>query len=398
MDFRLLSELPDNLAGKFILLRADLNVPVQKGDVTDYTRIDRLKPSINFLTSRNARVIVLSHFGRPKGQPNPEYSLSFLAPVLQERWSVSVAFSKDCCGELAKEGKSSMNDGDVLLLENTRFHKGETENNPDFSKKLSQLGDYFVNDAFSAAHRAHASTVGVTQFLPAYAGCLMEAELEALNKALENPVHPVTAVVGGAKISTKLELLETLITKVDNLILGGGMANTFLKAQGHEIGKSLCENDMLETAKSILEKCESQNCKLYLPVDVVAADGFEQNSPHDVYESNKIPQNRMVLDAGQKSLGIYKGVLDGSKTLVWNGPLGAFEVEPFDSGTNDLASYAGKLTNENGLISVAGGGDTVSALEKSGSASQFSYISTAGGAFLEWLEGKTLPGVQALKR
>ncbi|MAM34445.1 MAG: phosphoglycerate kinase [Micavibrio sp.] len=397
MDFRLLSDLPENLSGKFILLRADLNVPVQNNEVSDYTRIDRLKPSINFLKAKNARIIILSHFGRPKGQPDPEYSLSFLAPILQERWSSKVSFSNDCCGEKTEKDKSLLKDGEVLLLENTRFYKGETENDPAFSKELARLGDYFVNDAFSAAHRAHASTVGVTEFLPAYAGCLMEAELDALNKALENPAHPVTAVVGGAKISTKLELLETLISKVDNLILGGGMANTFLKAQGHEIGASLCENDMLETAKNIIEKSKSQNCKLYLPVDVVAADDFAQNSPHETYKSNDIPSNRMVLDAGSKSLDIYKDVLDSSKTLVWNGPLGAFELEPFDKGTNELASYAGKLSQKNELISVAGGGDTVSALEKSGAASQFSYISTAGGAFLEWLEGKTLPGVKALR-
>ncbi len=381
-NFQTLNDLPQNLSGKTVLLRADLNVPVQQGKVTDTTRIDRLKPTIDELKQREAKIIILSHFGRPKGQINPEFSLAFLTDILSKRWNTQVTFETG---------------NNVVLLENLRFNSGEEDNDSAFAKQLAEQGDYFVNDAFSVSHRAHASVEAITRYLPSYAGRLMEMELKSLSLALETPERPVTAVVGGAKISTKLELLSNLIKKVDTLILGGGMANTFLKADGLNIGKSLCENDMLDTARQIMKDAKLHKCNLVLPVDVVIADEFKSNSPHKTVNSKNVPDDKMILDAGEETIKHCKELLDLTKTLVWNGPMGAFELEPFNIGTDDLASYAGKLTKQGKLLSVAGGGDTVSALEQAGAAKDFTYISTAGGAFLEWLEGKKLPGVAALK-
>lgn len=392
-----LSDLPTDLAGKFVLLRVDLNVPAKDGEVTDATRIIRVTPTIEELRQRNARILVLSHFGRPKGKEDPEYSMEFLTFSLPQYWGCPVKFAKDCIGEEVDILCEDMKDRQVALLENTRFHAGEEKNDPDFAKALAEHGDYFVMDAFSAAHRAHASTEGITKYLPSYAGFLMGEELSALDKALENPNRPLTAVVGGAKISTKLELLGTLISKVDTLILGGGMANTFLKAKGCEIGKSLCEDDMLDTAREIMDTAESKGCTLVLPKDLVCADEFKENSPNETYALDEVPSNRMILDAGPASIGSYEEILNASKTLVWNGPLGAFELKPFDTATNLLARHAAELSQKGKLVSVAGGGDTVAALEGAKAAEDFTYVSTAGGAFLEWLEGKTLPGVAALE-
>ncbi len=381
-DFQTLDDLPTNLSGKTVLLRADLNVPVQEGKITDTTRIDRVRPTIDELKKRGAKIIILSHFGRPKGQENLEFSLSFLPEALSKKWNTEVTFE---IGD------------NVVLLENLRFNAGEEANDTGFAKELASKGDYYVNDAFSVSHRAHASVEAITNFIPSYAGRLMEIELKSLSEALETPERPVTAVVGGAKISTKLELLGNLIKKVDTLILGGGMANTFLKADGLNIGKSLCENEMLGIAKEIMADAKTHKCNLVLPVDVVVADEFKANSPHETVKSKHVPNDQMILDAGEDTIKHCKELLDLTKTLVWNGPMGAFELEPFDKGTNALASYAGQLTKQGKLLSVAGGGDTVSALEQAGAAGDFTYISTAGGAFLEWLEGKKLPGVAALK-
>lgn len=381
-DFKTLDDLPQDLTGKTVLVRADLNVPVQDGKVTDMTRIDRVKPTIDFLREKEAKIIVLSHFGRPKGQENPEFSLAFLPEVLTERWGTKVTF---------KEGEN------VTLLENLRFHEGEEKNDMEFAKQLASKGEYYVNDAFSVSHRAHASVEAITHCLPSHAGRLMEKELSSLKQALETPERPVTAVVGGAKISTKLELLGNLIKKVDTLILGGGMANTFLKADGLKIGTSLCEDDMLDTAREIMKQAKNENCNLVLPIDVVVAKEFKAHSEHETVKSQEVPNDMMILDTGEQTIHYCKELLDVAKTLVWNGPMGAFELQPFNKGTNELASYAGQLTKEGKLSSIAGGGDTVAALEQAGAADNFTYISTAGGAFLEWLEGKELPGVAALK-
>lgn len=392
-----LQDLPQNLSGQRILLRGDLNVPVQNGEITDTARIERLKPTITALKNRGARIIVLSHFGRPKGEKNSEYSLSFMVPTLEQYWGTPVSFCDDIKAESNAGHINAMHDGTVCLLENTRFYDGEESNDADFARSLAHLGDLFVNDAFSAAHRAHASTEGLAHFLPSYAGLLMEEELNALSQALEKPERPVVAVVGGAKISTKLDLLANMIKKVDTLILGGGMANTFLKAKGVEIGKSLCEDDMLDTARTIMARAKDENCELILPIDVVQAEKFEANCAHETVTIDNISANMMVLDAGPQTIEICKQALNNSKTLVWNGPMGAFEISPFQEGTVALAAHAGSLTQDNKLRSVAGGGDTVSALKMANVLDKFSYISTAGGAFLEWLEGKDLPGVAALK-
>ncbi|HTK84859.1 MAG TPA: phosphoglycerate kinase [Patescibacteria group bacterium] len=395
MNFKTLKDF--DLKGKTVLLRADLNVPAKDGKVTDSTRIDRLKPTIAYLVEQGAKTLVFSHFGRPKGGPDPEFSLEFLTGPLQKSWGVAVPFAEDCIGPKAKKLRDSLKPGDIGLLENLRFHKGEEANDKAFVKELAALGDIYINDAFSAAHRAHASTEGLAHVLPAGAGLLMEAELNALHAALEKPVHPVAAIVGGAKISTKLELLGNLIEKTDVLILGGGMANTFLFAQGFNIKKSLCESEMADQARAIMEKAKKEKCEIILPVDGVAAAEFKADAPHETCGVNVVPDHHMILDIGPLTVQNLEKKLGSCKTVVWNGPMGAFELKPFDRGTVELAQFVAKKTKAGKLKSVAGGGDTVAALEEAGVVDDFTYVSTAGGAFLEWLEGKTLPGVAALE-
>jgi phosphoglycerate kinase len=394
-SFRTLDDA--DVAGKRVLVRVDLNLPMEFGRVTDATRIDRILPTIREIADKGGKVILLAHFGRPKGGPDEANSLKPIAPVLAEHLGKPVAFASDCIGEPAKAAIAEMRDGDVLLLENTRFHKGEEKNEPAFVDALAELGDIYVNDAFSAAHRAHASTEGLAHKLPAYAGRTVQAELEALGKALDNPVRPVMAVVGGAKISTKLELIGNLMKKVDILVIGGGMANTFLAAGGKEIGKSLCEKDLLDTARAILKDAAAGSCRIVLPVDAAVALEFKANAPSKVVDVEHVGQSEMILDIGPKTIDAVERLLTEVKTLVWNGPFGAFELEPFDKGTVDVARAAARLTKDGALLSVAGGGDTVAALNHAGVADAFTYVSTAGGAFLEWLEGKSLPGVAALR-
>ncbi|GAK46575.1 phosphoglycerate kinase [Tepidicaulis marinus] len=383
--------------GKTILLRADLNVPAKDGKVTDATRLERLLPTIKELASKGAKVLILSHFGRPKGERVPEMTLAPVAVALGELLGLDVAFAVDCIGDSAKAAAEALPKGGVLVLENTRYHAGEEKNDPAFAKALAELGDIYVNDAFSAAHRAHASTEGIAHLLPSYAGRAMEAELTALDKALGNPARPVVAIVGGAKISTKLDLLGNLVSKVDALIIGGGMANTFLAAKGIEVGKSLCEHDLKETAREIMAKAEAAGCRVVLPADVVVAPEFKAHAPATTVPVDKVPADQMILDIGPDSLAALAGHFETAKTVVWNGPFGAFEIPPFDNGTNGAARHVAMLTKMGEMISVAGGGDTVAALNNAGAADDFSYVSTAGGAFLEWLEGKTLPGVAALE-
>jgi phosphoglycerate kinase len=394
-SFRTLDDA--DLRSKRVLVRVDLNVPMENGRVTDATRIDRILPTIREIADKGGKVILLAHFGRPKGGPDEANSLKPIAPVLAEHLSKPVAFASDCIGEPAKAAIAKMHDGDVLLLENTRFHKGEEKNDPAFVDALAELGDVYVNDAFSAAHRAHASTEGLAHKLPAYVGRTMQAELEALGKALDNPVRPVMAIIGGAKISTKLELIGNVMKKVDILAIGGGMANTFLAAGGKEIGKSLCEKDLLDTARTILKDTAAGSCRIVLPVDATVAEEFKAHAPWKVVDVNHVGESDMILDIGPKTSDVVARLLKEVKTLVWNGPFGAFELEPFDRGTVQVARTAARLTEAGALLSVAGGGDTVAALNHAGVAEAFSYISTAGGAFLEWLEGKTLPGVAALR-
>ena len=386
-----------DVAGKRVLVRSDLNVPMQDGKVSDSTRIDRSAQTIKDLTAKGAKVIILSHFGRPKGQVVPEMTLKPVAEAMAAALGVPVAFATDTIGDSAKATVAAMNDGDVAMLENVRFHAEETDNDDGFAGALAELGDVYVNDAFSTAHRAHASTEGVAKLLPCAAGRLMEAELKALGNALENPEKPVAAVVGGAKVSTKLELLGNMIKKVDMVIIGGGMANTFLFAQGKDVGKSLCESDMADTAREIMTNAAKENCELVLPTDVVVAGEFAANAPNETVSVDAIPSDKMALDCGPESAKNVIAKLADCKTLVWNGPFGAFEIEPFDAATNAVAQAAAKLTKEGKLLTVAGGGDTVAALAHAGAQDDFTYISTAGGAFLEWLEGKDLPGVAALK-
>jgi phosphoglycerate kinase len=387
-----------DVSGKRVLVRLDLNVPMKNGKVTDATRIERAAPTVRELADKGARVVVLSHFGRPDGKRVPEMSLRPLVEPLAAALGRPVAFADDCVGTAAENAVRALKPGDVLLLENLRFHKEEEKNDKAFVDRLSVLGDIYINDAFSAAHRAHASTEGLAHLLPAAAGRLMQAELEALDKALGTPRRPVCAVVGGAKVSTKLELLGNLVGKVDKLIIGGGMANTFLQAQGIGVGKSLSEKDLGATALEILGKAGAGRCKVLLPVDVVVAGEFKAGAASKVVDATGCPADQMILDVGPKSVELYERELGECATLVWNGPLGAFEIKPFDAGTVALARTAARLTGEGKLLSVAGGGDTVAALEAAGVAEKFSYISTAGGAFLEWMEGKTLPGVAALIR
>jgi phosphoglycerate kinase len=387
-----------DVKGKRVLVRVDLNVPMKNGKVTDATRIERAAPTLNELAAKGAKVIVLSHFGRPDGKRVPEMSLKPLVEPLSKALGKPVAFADDCIGPQAETAVKALKPGEVLLLENLRFHKEEEKNDKAFVDKLAALGDVYVNDAFSVAHRAHASTEGVAHRLPALAGRLMQAELEALHKALGNPKRPVCAVIGGAKVSTKLDLLGNLVGKVDNLIIGGGMANTFLQAQGIPVGKSLSEKDLGKTALEILDKAKAAKCKVLLPVDVVVATEFKAGAPSKVFDANACPNDQMILDIGPKSIALYQKEVAECATLVWNGPLGAFEIKPFDAGTVALARTVAELTSAKKLLSVAGGGDTVAALAAAGVEEKFSYVSTAGGAFLEWMEGKTLPGVAALIR
>ncbi|MGV6871632.1 phosphoglycerate kinase [Pseudochelatococcus sp. B33] len=392
--FRTLDEA--DVRGKRVLVRVDLNVPTDDdGHITDTTRIERATPTIRELADKGARVVVLSHFGRPKGR-DPKESLRPLAGTVAQVLARPVAFAEDTIGDTAEAAVAALGDGDIVLLENTRFHAGEEKNDPDFVRALARLGDIYVNDAFSVAHRAHASTEGLAHGLPAFAGRTMQAELEALSKGLEEPQRPLVAVVGGAKVSTKLALLENLVTKVDALVVGGGMANTFLLAQGVSIGKSLAERDLVDTARQILAVAEKHGCAIILPVDAVVAWDFKAGAENHAYGLDAIPDDGMILDIGPQSIERVRAAIDDARTLVWNGPLGAFELEPFDRGTVAAAHHAAERTREGKLVSVAGGGDTIAALNKAQAAEDFSYVSTAGGAFLEWLEGKPLPGVAAL--
>jgi phosphoglycerate kinase len=386
-----------DLKGKRVLVRVDLNVPTENGRVTDRTRIERILPTIREIADKGGRVVLLAHFGRPKGGPSEKDSLKPIAAAVSEELGRPVAFAEDCIGGPAERAVAVLKDGDVLLLENTRFHPEEEKNDPAFAQKLAALGDLYVNDAFSAAHRAHASTEGIARLLPSYAGRTMEAELAALAKGLEKPQHPVVAVVGGAKVSTKIDLLENLVAKVDALVIGGGMANTFLHAIDIGIGKSLAEKDLAGTAQRILDRAKETGCAIILPVDAMVASEFKAGAPHHTYGIDGIPSDGMILDVGSQSVDRINAAIDDARTLVWNGPLGAFEIAPFDQGTVAAARHAAERTKAGKLVSVAGGGDTVAALNHAGVADAFSYVSTAGGAFLEWLEGKKLPGVEALK-
>src|ERR1700688_3906045 len=393
-SFRTLDDV--DVRGKRVLLRVDLNVPMENGRVTDATRLERVAPTITEISDHGGKVILLAHFGRPKGRDEKE-SLKPVAAALAGVIKRPVAFANDCVGEGAQKAIAAMKDGDILCLENTRFHKEEEKNDPAFIAELAKLGDIWVNDAFSAAHRAHASTEGLGHKLPAYAGRTMQAELDALGKALEAPTKPVIAIIGGAKVSTKIDLLENLVSKVDAMVIGGGMANTFLHAQGIGIGKSLAEKDLAATAQRIVAKAEAANCAIILPVDAVVAYQFAANTPSQAYGLDAIPADGMILDVGPQSIARIHAAIDDAATLVWNGPLGAFEISPFDHGTVAAAKHAANRTKARKLISVAGGGDTVAALNQAGVSGDFTYVSTAGGAFLEWMEGKPLPGVEILK-
>jgi phosphoglycerate kinase len=384
------------VAGLRVLLRADLNVPMQNGKISDLTRLERLAPTILELAGNGAKVIILSHFDRPKGKRVPEMSLRPVAVALSGVLGKPVAFADDCIGPAAETAVAALKDGDILVLENTRFHAGEEENDSALAAKLAGVADIYVNDAFSAAHRAHASTEGVAHMLPSYAGRLMQAELAALEAALGNPARPVMAIVAGSKVSTKLELLNNLVAKVDVLVIGGAMANTFLAAQGASMGKSLQEKDLYPTALKILETAKAKNCEIILPFDLVVSEIFAANPPTRIVVVDAVPDNMMALDVGPGTVHALIARLANIKTLIWNGPLGAFETPPFAQATNKLAEAVAHATVEGTLVSVGGGGDTVSALRLAGAADRFSYVSSAGGAFLEWMEGKILPGVEAL--
>jgi phosphoglycerate kinase len=386
-----------NVSGKRVLVRVDLNVPVADGRVTDLTRIERVVPTIKELSDKGAKVILLAHFGRPKDGPSPELSLRPIAAATAEVLGRPVAFAADCVGEKAEQAVDDLKNGDVLLLENTRFYKGEEKNDPALTEQFAALGDIYVNDAFSAAHRAHCSTEGLARALPAYAGRTMQAELEALEKGLGAPVKPVIAIVGGAKVSTKIDLLMNLVKKVDALVIGGGMANTFLAARGTDVGKSLCEHDLAGTAKQIMIEAATAGCAIILPVDGVVAREFKAGAANETVAIDNVPADAMILDVGEKTVEAVNQWIDRAATLVWNGPLGAFEIEPFDKATVSAAKHAAARTKAGKLVSVAGGGDTVAALNHAGVADDFTYVSTAGGAFLEWMEGKPLPGVEVLK-
>ncbi len=399
MNFEnLKSSASADVRGKRVLVRADLNVPMKDGRITDATRLERVVPGIKDLAQRGARVIVISHFGRPKGEVKPEFSLKPVAEAMSGLLGQPVQFSGDCVGNQAVEASKALQDGQVAVFENLRFHKGEEANDKDFAAQLAASGDLYVSEAFSAAHRAHASTEAIAQLLPAYAGPLMMEEIAALRSSVEEPDRPVAAVVGGAKVSTKIPVLTNLAAKVDKLIIGGGMANTFLLAQGVEIGKSLAEADMKETALEIMKAAKERSCEVVLPKDVVVAAEFAAGAPSQTVPTLEAPADKMILDVGPESVKHYISVMSNCKTLLWNGPLGAFEIDPFGEGTFALARAAADLTQAGKIKSVAGGGDTVAALNAAGATQNFSYVSTAGGAFLEWLEGKDLPGIVALTR
>jgi phosphoglycerate kinase len=388
-----------DFAGKRVLLRADLNVPVQDGKVTDATRIERVVPTIREITKAGGKAILISHFGRPKGKVDKTYSLEQVVPAIVEATGHPVGFIDTDWVNMQAPGEAidDAPGGSILVLENTRFHPGEEENDPALAERMASLGDIYINDAFSAAHRAHASTEGLAHKLPSAAGLAMQAELEALEAGLGTPKKPVIAIVGGAKVSTKIELLQNLVTKVDALVIGGAMANTFLLAEGIAIGKSLAEKDMGDTVDTILSKAEKANCAIIVPVDGVVAWHFAENAPHQTYGLDAMDKEGMILDLGRQSIERIKGAIDEAATVVWNGPLGAFETKPFDAGTTAIAKYVAERTRAGKLVSVAGGGDTVSALANAGVKDDFTYVSTAGGAFLEWMEGKELPGVKALE-
>ncbi|MCC7320933.1 MAG: phosphoglycerate kinase [Rubellimicrobium sp.] len=385
-----------DLAGRRVLVRVDINVPLENGVVSDATRIGRIVPTVRAILAAGGRPILLAHFDRPKGRVVPAMSLRQVVPALADALGVPVAFAGDCVGEVAAAAVAALAPGAVLLLENTRFHPGEEANDPAFAAALAANGDVYVNDAFSAAHRAHASTEALAHLLPACAGRLMEEELSALDRALGNPVRPVVAVVGGAKVSTKIDLLRNLAGRVDHLVIGGGMANTFLAAQGIGVGKSLCEHDLADTARAILAAARAAGCEVVLPGDVVVAREFRAHAPHETVAATACPEEAMILDAGPATVARIAATLARARTLVWNGPLGAFEIPPFDAATMAAAREAARLTGAGSLVSVAGGGDTVAALNAAGVAERFTYVSTAGGAFLEGMEGRVLPGVAAL--
>ncbi len=394
MTFRTLDDA--DLAGKRALVRVDFNVPMHEGQVSDDTRLRAAVPTIEKLRAGGATVILLAHFDRPKGKRVPEMTLAPIAGALAKVLGSPVAFADDCVGPVAASAVAALKAGDVLLLENVRFHAGEEKNDPEFAKALAANGDLYVNDAFSAAHRAHASTEGLAHLLPAYAGEQMRLELTALDKALGNPERPVMGIVGGSKVSTKLDLLRNLVTKLDKLAIGGGMANTFLYAQGHDVGASYCEKDLAETARDIIRLAGQNNCKLFLPIDIVVAEKMAPGAAARVRSLGAVDEDERILDAGPESVERLCRAMANSKTLIWNGPLGVFEIPPFDKGTMTAAHFAAELVKEGKLVAVAGGGDTVAALNAAGCAEDFTFVSTAGGAFLEWMEGKQLPGVAAL--
>ena len=387
----------ENIQGKKILVRADLNVPTEGTTITDNSRIERFAPTAKLLSDKGAKVIIITHFGRPKGK-SEEFSNKILVENLSNSIGKQVKFVDDTIGENVKNSINEMKDGEIILLENVRFYKEEEANNANFSKELASLGDIYINDAFSTAHRAHASTEGITKYLPSYAGLLMEEEINALTKALENPQHPAIAIVGGSKVSTKLAVLENITKKVDAIVIGGAMANTFLLAQGYNIGASMAEPDMTDTALKIIEEAKKNNCEIILPIDVCVAKEFKANAENKFTGINEVDEDWKIFDIGPETSKMLDEKFATAKTVLWNGPLGVFELPPFDRGTNELAQTVAKLTKDGKLISVAGGGDTVSALNNAGVEKDFSYISTAGGAFLEWLEGKELPAIPPLKK
>jgi len=394
-EFKTIDDL--DVAGRRVLVRVDLNVPIKDGRVTDTTRIDRLTPTLDELARRGARLVLLAHFGRPKGKVVKDLSLEPVVAPLAAALGRPVAFAADCVGPAAEKAVAALKDGEIVLLENLRFHAEEEANDAGFARRLAALGDLYVNDAFSTAHRAHASTEAIAHLLPAAAGRLMQAELEALTRALTKPERPVAALVGGAKISTKLDLLGNLVTKVNVLAIGGGMANTFLHATGRSVGKSLCEPDLADTVRDVLKRAEAAGCAVVLPEDAVVAREFKAHAPHETVAVDAVPADAMILDIGPRSAAALEARLAECRTCVWNGPLGAFETPPFDAGTVAVARAAARLTKSGKLLTVAGGGDTVAALAAAGAVDDFSYVSPAGGAFLEWLEGKELPGVAALR-
>lgn len=395
-NFKTISDL--SLAGKTVLVRADLNVPMQDGAVTDNTRMTRFIPTLRALMAAKAKIIVMSHFGRPKGQRNPGFSLCPVGDKLSELLGTPIAFADDCVGEVAQNAAAKLEVGQILLLENTRFHDGESANDMDFAKQLASLADIYINDAFPISHRAHASTAAVAKLLPCAAGPLMQEELNALSSALDHPQTPVAAIIGGAKISTKLDVLHNIVKKTQLLVLGGGMANTFLAAQGINVGKSLYEPDMLDIARTISAEAEASGCRILLPTDVVIASELKENIETQTVLAENMPSDKKIFDVGPETVADIKKSLDECRTLIWNGPLGVFEIAPFNQGTDEIAQHVAALTDDDKILSVAGGGDTVSALSKAGVTDALSYISTAGGAFLEWMEGKDLPGVTALSK